>query len=1169
MLQLLLGRSGSGKSDRLFARLETLAQNDDTRAFLLVPEQYSFAAERELLTRLGAQRANRVAVVSFSRLADTVFREVGGMAREPLDDGMRALLMSRALSEVAAMAADLGEPLLGADPRAVTDAAYVEQLLDLWEEMRVCGVVHEALARAGEALAATGSVMAQGLQQKVTDFDRVFAAYRGLVADAGLEDTDKLSRLAERLPECRLFDGAAVLVDGFKGFTAQELAVLARLIGRAGELTVALCTDTAGRHNHAADASREGSLFSPVTDTVRRLQEMAAANGQAWEITLLEENFRHQDGGLRALEAGLYAPAPAAYDAPTDAVTVTPCTDVYEECACVARRVRRLLREEGMRCRDITLVARDMTAYAGLLEDALEAQGIEYYTDARRALLDEPLLVYIRAALRVAVGGFHTEELLRLLKTDMSPLDPVAIAGLENYVYMWGIDGAGWTQEWAENPAGLGTPVTPATAHTLAQLNARRAQLIAPLQELRDALRGGANGRGFALALYRYLTADGELSARLARRVALLEEMAEPLLADHAARVWDEVMALLDRFAAVLGDYRMSAARLEELFTMLAQMVDLGHIPQALDAVTIGGADRIRYHRPRVVFVLGANEGVFPAYPDEGGLFSEEERQLLEEVQVSLSDGWLTRCIEERYFAYMALSAPRERLFVSYHTAGESVASPVVGMIEKILPQHRREEATAADGRDAESADEVFSALARQYTAATPATESMRQVLAGDPVFAGRLAAVERALGHGAFRLEETAVAETLFGRDMILSASRTKTFYNCRFAYFCKYGLRLQPRRVAQVDAGSFGTVVHYVMETLLPEYSRPDGLIARLKAEDAARAGLEKDALAAAENATQAMLLKTLSGAVHDAVMAYAAREMGGVDNKPGRFLYMLELAERSAYNMLWHTVMELRQSAFEPARFELEICPTDAADTPAGELPSLKLGFSRGSVRMSGKVDRVDLFVRFDGKAFVRVVDYKTGSDTFALSDLSYGLNMQMLLYLYTVCDYPERLLPTAEQLTPAGVLYHPLSDLAVSRDAGDKAQKKRLASMCMDGLVLDDASVVQAMEQNAEGLFVPAKIDKGGQATGNVATAAHFALLRGVVEQMLVNMAESLLDGDITALPTKRGDRAQCQWCDYRSICARDEDAPVVEIVTQPTKQVLQALEDTAKGGAADE
>ncbi len=1159
MLQLLIGRAGSGKTKAILDRIETLIQQEHQQVILIVPEQYSFETGRDLLMRLGAKRANRVQVHSFTSLADAVFREVGGMAGEQLDDGERALLMSRALDEVAALARDAGEPLMGADPRLVTDSAYVEQLLVLWGELCQCAVPLDEFSRAQEELAAEGSLADHGLQEKIKDLARVFAVYEGLVAHSGHEDTDKLTRLASVLADSRLPDGAAVMVMGFKGFTVQELTIIERLIPRVQEMTVALTTDTPGvKWSRTSQHDREFTLFAPVTDTIEQLRKLADAHHRTWELCILSDNRRHPTGALCALEAGLYAPSPTVYDGEADAVTVTPCRDIYEECDVVARLIRRLVREDGYRLRDITVVARNLKEYHGLLEDALEQEGIAYSIDARQDLLDEPLVVYVRAALRVAVGGLRTQEILRLLKTDLGCLDAVQIAQLENYVYMWGVDADGWETDWTENPSGLGAPVTSRTARQLAELNAWRRQVIEPLCALRDALRGGAYGREFALAVYRYLADDGVLSTHILRQVSELEELGEPLLATRAARLWDEVIALLDRFATVLGDTRLTASRLEELFTMLAQTIDIGQIPQGLDAVTIGSADRIRYHHPRAVFMLGMNEGVFPAYPDSAGLLTADDRQRLEMCGIKLSGDLLTQSIEERYYAYMAVAAPTQRLFLSYLTQGDCVPSPIITAVNTILPKHTRGVAVAQDGRDLESGEAMFTRLAQEYTRVNPITESLRQVLAQESAFGGRLAAVERSIGRGDFHLHDADTAQKLFGSDLCLSASQTDKFYQCHFSYFCRYGLGLYPRKRAQIDAAFFGTVVHYVMETLLPRYVQRDGLIDRLKEQDEAHQETEQ-VDSAAENALQAELLHTIAQDVHTTVMAYADQQMGGTKNKSGRFLYQLQLAERSACNMLWHTVMELRQSAFTPAEFELGIVANEEGDTTESAIPSMRITFPRGSVRLVGKVDRVDLFVRFDGKTFVRVVDYKTGTKTFDLNEISAGLNMQMLLYLYNICDHPDRYKTAVIQ--PAGVLYHPLSDLLVDRKMGDNAQTTRLKSMKMDGVILDDASVVQAMERDNGKLFIPAEIAKDGTPKGNVLTDKQFGLLRGVVEQLLIQMADNLLDGNIAALPIQRGEYTPCTYCDYRAVCARDEDAPCATLTDRSMKQVLQDLEQT--------
>lgn len=87
------------------------------------------------------------------------------------------------------------------------------------------------------------------------------------------------------------------------------------------------------------------------------------------------------------------------------------------------------------------------------------------------------------------------------------------------------------------------------------------------------------------------------------------------------------------------------------------------------------------------------------------------------------------------------------------------------------------------------------------------------------------------------------------------------------------------------------------------------------------------------------------------------------------------------------------ELCQSEFRPLRFEYPIGEQE------GTRP-LRLALLQGDeVRVEGKVDRVDCYHGSD-RDYIRVIDYKTGGKKFDLSEVVQGLNMQMLLYLFTL-------------------------------------------------------------------------------------------------------------------------------------------------------------------------
>ena len=99
MLRLILGRTGTGKTTQVFSRaMESARQR--RRTILLVPEQFSFQAEKRVYTTLKGEDALSVSVLSFSRLSENIFRAWGGLARKRLTDTAKLVLMKLAVEEM-------------------------------------------------------------------------------------------------------------------------------------------------------------------------------------------------------------------------------------------------------------------------------------------------------------------------------------------------------------------------------------------------------------------------------------------------------------------------------------------------------------------------------------------------------------------------------------------------------------------------------------------------------------------------------------------------------------------------------------------------------------------------------------------------------------------------------------------------------------------------------------------------------------------------------------------------------------------------------------------------------------------------------------------------------------------------------------------------------------
>ncbi len=1116
MLQFITGRSGSGKTTELFARMQQLLTEDSAaRLYMLVPEQASFENEKRLLTLFGNAQSQRIEVLSFTRLAELVFRESGKLNGQRMDGTMSLLLMSRAFAAVQDELRLYGKQFHG--------ERYLQELLHILTECKQCGITPSLLTD-------TATTLPDGiLKEKTHDLSLIFGAYDALVAQAALLDPqDDLTVLAKRLGETRLFAGTHWFIDGFNGFTGQEFAVLETLLSRATAMTVALCSDSlTDNGEHTVDR------FYTANHTASRLREMAFANHiPVAKVCHLTENRRTNDGALQQLETSFFAWHSIPYPHPTESIFLTACRDREEECVYAARTIRRLLRENGGFCRDFTVVVRNPELYNGLLESAFKREGLPYYIDTRESILTQPLISLVESAMAAVTEGWNTADVLRLCKSGLLGFSSSSTAVLENYALLWGVRGKAWLSPFTQHPDGLGETVDERSERRLTRLNLLRERLTKPLKRFQTCLAGNRNGREFATAVFQLLQ-EWHVPRMVRFQTARLATRGEHALSENHARLWDSLMVLLDKFAIALDSASLSAKSYAELFHLAVSNMDMGAIPQTLDSVHIGSADRIRYTAPKTVLLLGANEGIFPAYPSGGSIFSDRERRRLVELGLPLVHNADRHAAEERYFAYMAVSACSERLIVTYATQnnGEKLyPSVIVETIKQIVRFCAEKTATVPDVTDTESVADAFEQLALRWHENSVAAASLRQVFAGDPLYAARLQAAERLSSTLAF--ENTDLSRRLFGEHLRLSPTQVDTFYRCRFAYFCKYGLRLKPRPTAKLNAAQAGLLAHYVMQTVLPVYVRENW-----------------------EGCTE----NRVKADTERAVERYVAEQLGDLDGQDARLKNLIAQLTTLSASLLWRVVQELKQSRFVPVDYEL---PIGRFDDDGNGIPPWILHLPDGAtVQVRGTVDRVDILKEENG-TYVRVVDYKTGNKEFSLSEVLEGLNLQMLIYLFSISEDRKRYGETL----PAGVLYLPakLPIIQVSRHATDEEiENAKLATMRMNGLLLDDPVILEAMEADIGGVFIPASKTKSGSlsTTSSLASLAQFGRIQQRVSALLTEMATLLHQGEVAAVPVDSGGETPCRYCEYRDICTHETDDPTRTLVKQSLKEALADLEES--------
>lgn len=1049
------------------------------RSLVIVPEQYSHGIERELCRLGGDTVSARAEVLTFSRLAHRAFQELGGSARPVLDKGGRLLLMHLATARLA------GE--LKVYRQAREKAGFLSSLLATADECKSYCISPELLLEAGETAGEEG--------QRLRELGLIFSAYDALVADRAEDPRDRLTRLAQTLRGTDYLRGRAIYLEAFTDFTPQERMVLEVMLRQAASVTVGLRCDT-------LQPSGE-EIFGPTRHTALALVALAQDNGVGMEFECLPQP-ETLSPALASLEAALFSQGKYTIGNAQQQIFYCKANDPYSEIQRVAEEIMHLTRDKGYHFRDIAVTVRDLEGWGDCMERVFSRYRIPVFLSRMDDILQKPVLTLLTAALDTVSGNYEYEDIFRYLKTGLTgiPLEDRDL--LENYVLQWDIRGTRWTSDknWSWHPRGYGQEWSDEDRQNLSSLDALRREVIAPLEHLRQAQ--AVTGRDWAQAVYDFLE-EIELPVCLTRRAGELAQAGELREAEEYRQVWQILIGALEQCSDLLGEDPMKLRDFADLFQLVLSQYQVGTIPVSLDRVTCSDMARISHATGKVLFLMGADDESLPLVGGQTCLLTDEDRALLSQMGVETALDQDGRMDREMLLIYECCTMPSDRLYVTWSAhgvdGGEKRPSFLVHRLLELFPelQHGGQE-------DLEIAP-LPSALA-------PALDEA--AARGDRLLLGDLAELEEAdvarramdaMDQRRENLSSQAVKE-LYRDTVRLSASRMDKVKSCHYAYFLQYGLKAKPRKPAGLDAPEAGTFVHYVLEHVLSA-AREQGGVASLAPE-------------------------TVKQLADQATRQYIHEKLGGMEDKTPRFRYLFRRLAQSAAQVVEQMVEELQASDFEPIAFELGFGPNEA-------LPPVRLEVDGITVAISGFVDRVDGWVH-DGRLYVRVMDYKTGHKSFDLTDVWHGLNLQMLLYLFTL---EEKGMPgETRPIVPAGVLYLPAREehLTGSRNMDPEKRRKELDSkLRRSGLILNDPNVVDAMEHvplGSDARFLPVRVSKRtGAISGDaLASAVQLGKLQKHIHRILRDIAREIGGGNIQADPWYRDEqRTACRWCDFASAC----------------------------------
>ncbi|MCR5674830.1 MAG: PD-(D/E)XK nuclease family protein [Lachnospiraceae bacterium] len=1133
MLRFCFGASGSGKSTRLYEEIiEESLRSPETSFFIVVPDQFTMQAQRDVVRLHPRHAILNIDVLSFSRLSHRIFDEVGGPNVPVLDDMGKTLVLRHVAGEIAE---DL--PVLG---RRLTLPGFTDEVKSILSEFLQYRIGPEDLDLLIGACGLRGQLAA-----RLKDLQTVYRAFLSYIEGHFVTAEETMTVLAGKVLQSDLLRDAVVVFDGFTGFTPIQYQVLSSILQVARQVTISLLMDP-----------DEDPFSDPCGDSIFHLSRKTASDLIALcpdqrkitdDIIIKDRPVRRlmDNAPLAYLEKTLFRHTGGCFAGDTGgAIVLTEAGDPVRECEDCCIRIREFLRDDGtLRFEDIAVLCTDPETYAPLMEKEAADFAIPVWLDRTEKLKMNPLVECMESAMEIVRDRYSPAAVFRFLRCPLSGFSGDEVDRLQIHVEALGIRGKkSWeerflrpyrTERDAEEQAAL--------LQESDALRARLVELITPLASVETA-----DVRSFSTALitlFDTLGVQEKLRLLAGEREAAGDEQGRR----EYEQIYGKVIALIDQMVSLLGDQRISIREYEEILRSGLEKITIGMLPGSIDRVVVGDMERTRLGEKKIVFLLGVNDSLLPKNDSGGGLLNEMDRRFLAMAGtgVELAPDAGQRLAFEREYLYMNLTKPSRSLLLSWSLTGLDGRSmrpaDLVRQIRSLYPalpvSHPEDRSLLERIETRENAQALVAAQMRDYADARLDPDREREFLTLFGLLCGE--AQERkerlfALADAAFfRYTPSPLtvrtSEQLYGEEQEGSVSRMELFAGCPFSHFVRYGLRLKEEDRFVLEPTDLGLIYHGALEGIDRKLRETGGSWRDLKPDIAGRY-------------------------VHDWLADYAAQYRNNILLSNARYQYMTKRIERVLLRTVDTISYQIGKGSFDPAASEWEFREKEDAFV------------------LRGRVDRVDICEQ-EGQRLFRVIDFKSGQRKFDPALFYYGLQLQLMLYLRAVAREEKQHHPGVSVI-PAGVFYYRVNDPMLSGDSnkisGDIETAVR-KSLSLSGIANSDGEVLTLMDSDLAGGgssdILPVGIKKDGDFTASsiVLPTEGFTAASEHVGATIRQIGTRIRAGEIAASPYRYKKKTACAFCAYRGVCGFDRQLPGYSLRELPSFGIGEALQRIQEEG----
>ena len=1084
-LRIIYGRAGTGKSEYCYREIAEKIKADN-QILIITPEQFSFTAEKKLMEAIDANAVFNAEVVTLSRMAYRVINEIGGRTETNLSKCGKAMLIYSILNNNKKELKLIGK-----------NDENVDMLDTAITEFKKHGISIEQLK---QEIDKQEDIY---LKNKLTDLSLVYEGFENQLSGKYIDETDLLTILAENIENTDMFNNQYIYIDEFAGFTKQEYQIIEKLILVANQVTVTICIDELN-----IPKNPNTDIFYSNENTVNKLFEIAQNCGTKVEEIKLENKYRFKSNELKHLEENLYENRPHKYTNSVENIKLFLAKNQYSEIEEVAKNILKLVRDNGYRYKDISIITKNISNYSSLARAIFDKYDIPIFIDENRDLNQNIIIQYILSVLEIFTKNWSYESVFNYIKTGFSNIEEDEIFKLEKYCLKWGIKQNKWKKEFTYGK------YEEKDKTEIERLERIRKDIVNPLMKLKSDIDNDKTAEGISKSIYKFLVEEN-IAEKINKKIEELEKVGQVDLVKEYQSSLQTILDILDEIVLVFSDDKMTIDKYAQILKVGFKNSNLTKIPGTQDQVIMGDVDRSRSHKVKAIFIIGLNDGEFPSVHKDEGFLNDLDRETLKQDGIELAKGTIENLYEDNFNIYKAFSTAEEKLYLLYSSSdvqGKALRpSMLINKIKKIYPMLQEESDVIETKAEVLNKKTTYDELIIQLSKLKEQDEIDKvwyyvyDYYKKDTEWNTKLEQNLKGLNYTNIpeKIEQTNI-DKLYGNTLVTSISKLERYRSCPFSYYLQYGLKIKPEEELKIQTLNTGTFIHEIIDEFFEAVREAEIKLAEITDEQ-------------------------LAEIINKIIDEKLKQSQNYIFTSTAKYRALVVRLKKIIQKALKYIIGTLVQSRFEVLGTEVEF-------GEKGKYKPIRLTLEDGKrIEIIGKIDRIDTAQSEDGR-YLRIIDYKSSAKNIDLIEVYAGLQIQLLTYLDAACK--------EEDLMPAGVLYFSMLEQMIKADKRmeqEEIEEKIRANFKMKGLILADVNVVKLHDKKLEkgsSALVPAYIDKEGnlseKKTSGV-TAEQFEELQKYMYIVIKQISKEILGGNIDLKPYYKDKKTPCKYCDYKSVC----------------------------------